>query len=160
MSPCSCLDKQEQSGDQWLCCTICGCELFWFCSVFGPAPLRWLSVLRLLRKAVMHAKPSWWLWTSTRPAHRSLTMRPNTPAVFSVIRSSRIWWSSNMPPWGTPCIEEERDEEDKVEAGDVVAILKNPKIKWLLWLHILYRFSFGGYFFVTQQVILILQTIC
>lgn len=101
-----------------------------------------LSPLRLLRKAAMPAMPPWSRSTSTRLALHFLLAKPSTPAVFSVIQSSRIWWSSNMPPWGTACTGVGvQDEEDGDEAGDAVAILKNLKTKWLRWQLTLYSVS-------------------
>lgn len=87
---------------------------------------------RLLRRAVMSVMPLWLQWTLTRLALLFLPVRPNTLAVFFVIQCFRIWWSSSMPPCGIPCtVVGVGEEEDGDVDVDVVAMLKNLKIKWL-----------------------------
>lgn len=74
------------------------CQLLEFLLILYAASKGPLFSRRLLRRAVMPVMPLLSQWTSTRLVLHFLPVRPNTLAVFSVIQSSRIWWSSNMRP--------------------------------------------------------------
>lgn len=104
-----------------------------------------VSPCRSLRRAVTPATPLSSQWTSTRLVLRFPLVRRSILAAFSAIPSSRTWWSSNMPPWGTRGAVVPGEVEGD-EAEDDGPILKNPKTKWLPWQHTLY--SICGQFII------------